>query len=121
MTRSFYLCELISDDSRLGFRHRYNIAALEDIHRGQHTTTAMRNVGEIEAHFDTRKGSHQHQVVEMADMADPERLALELAQTGPERHVEIVEHHLAIGVGVVAIWHHDSGQRRRIPVRIQAD
>ncbi len=71
-------------------------------------------------HLDARQRAHQHQLVEMPDMGDPERLALELVEAGAERHVEIVEHDFPEMVGVMAFRHHDAGQRRRIGLRILA-
>src|SRR2546423_15603563 len=56
----------------------------------------------------------------MADMTDPEYLALDLVEAGAERHVEILEHHLAEMIGVMAFRHPHPGQRRRIRMRILA-
>ena len=38
-------------------------------------------------------------------------LPFELAEPRAERHVESIEHHLAERVGIVAVGHHDGGQR----------
>src|SRR6266404_6201350 len=70
----------------------------------------MRHVSEIEPHLDARQRAHQHQVVEVSDMADPEQLALDLVEPGAERHVEILQHHFAEIVRVVALGHHHAGE-----------
>src|SRR6266496_4927090 len=46
------------------------------------------DAGEREAHLDAGERARQHEVVEVAEVADPERLALQLAEAGAERHVE---------------------------------
>ena len=74
----------------------------------------MRHLGEIETHLDARQRAHQHQIVEVADMADPEHLALDLVQAGAKRHVEVFEHHFTEIVGVMAFRHDDAGQRGRM-------
>ena len=56
----------------------------------------------------------------MPDMADPKRLAFYLVQTRAERHVEIVQHHLAEIVRIMALRHPHAGQRRRMRLRILA-
>src|ERR1700760_448514 len=67
--------------------HRDGFAPGQDIHGGQYTAAAMRPGREIETHFDAGQGSHQHQIIEMTDMADPKHLALDLVETGAKRHV----------------------------------
>ena len=57
--------------------------------------------GELQAHLHAGQRARQHQVVEVAEMADPEHLVLELAQAGAERHVEALEDHAADLVGAV--------------------
>ena len=42
--------------------------------------------------LDAAERADQHQLVEVAKMADPECLAFQAPETGPERHVEAIEH-----------------------------
>ena len=44
--------------------------------------------GAVQAHLDAAQRAAQHQIVEMAEMADAEHLALDLAEPGAERHVD---------------------------------
>src|SRR2546421_9263279 len=66
---------------------------------------AMRDPGAVQPHLDPAQGAAQHQIVEMAEMADTEDLALHFAEPGAERHVEAVENDLAHPVGVIPIRH----------------
>ena len=81
---------------------------------------AVRYAGAVQPHLDPAQRAAQHQVVEMAEMADAEDLALQPAEAGAERHVEAVEDDLAQPVGIVPVGHHDRGQRIRILARIGA-
>ena len=78
---------------------------------GLHAARLVRHLGEAERHLDAGQRAHQHQVVEVAEMADAEHLARDLAEALAERQVEVLQRHLAEGVGVVALGHHDRGQR----------
>src|SRR4029077_892099 len=84
------------------------------------TAGAVRNAGAVEAHLDPAQRAAQHQIVEMAEMADAEDPALHLAEPGAERHVETVEDDVAHPVGVKAVGHQDRGQRTRIFPRVRA-
>ena len=55
-------------------------AAREVLHRGLHAARAVRDAGEREAHLDAGERAHQRQVVEVAEVADAEHLARELAR-----------------------------------------
>ena len=59
-------------------------------------------------HLHAGQRAGEHQVVEVAEMADPEHLVLELAEPRAERHVEALEDHAPDLVGAVE---HDRGQR----------
>src|SRR6266542_2423053 len=74
----------------------------EVVERGGYAALLERDAGEREAHLDTGERARQHEVVEVAEVADPERLALQLAEAGAERHVEALEDGLPQRVRVVA-------------------
>src|SRR5579885_2004933 len=61
------------------------------VERSRHAPTLERNAGEIEAHLDAAERRHEHQIVEVAEVADAEGKALQLSQAGSERHVEAFE------------------------------
>src|SRR5256885_2825503 len=84
------------------------------IERGEHAAFSVRNVRERKAHLDAGEGAGEHQVVEVAEVPDPENLSRELAQAGPERHIVGIEDDLAQRVGVVAGGHHHGGERVRV-------
>src|SRR6266851_3382187 len=78
----------------------------------EHAAFLERHAGELETHLDARERSHEHQVVEVAEVADAEDLSRELAQALAERHVEVPQHHRAEAVRVLARRHHHRGERR---------
>src|SRR5712691_9174529 len=84
------------------------------IERREHAAFSVRNVRERQAHLDAGEGAGEHQIVEVAEVSDPEDFSCELAQTGAERHVVGFENDLAQRVGVVAGGHHHRGERVRI-------
>src|SRR5260370_3515324 len=101
--------------------NRRGVLALEYIHCGEHAALLMRDLGKIKRHLDTGESAHQHQIVEMTEMADAEDLALELRQSRPERHVEMLQDHVAEMGGVMAGGHDDSGENRRVFLRIATE
>ena len=80
----------------------------------------MRDVGNAKPHFDAAQRAGQHQVVEVAKMANPEDPAGKTRQAVAERHVEMLENGGAEGIGIMAFRHHDSGQRTGIVARFLA-
>jgi len=70
----------------------------------------MRHSRQRQAHLDAGERPAERQIVEEAEMADAEHLAGELAKTGAERHIEVIEHCRPEGVGVVPIGHDDRRQ-----------
>src|ERR1700754_754188 len=64
-------------------------------HGRHYTTSLVRHLREPQRHLDAGERAHQHQVIEMTEMTDAENLALDLAETRPQRHVEVIERHLA--------------------------
>ena len=69
-------------------------------------------------HFRARDGAEQHQLVEVAQMADTEHLAGDFRQTGAEREVVALVGGLDDLGGVKAFRHHDGGDGVRIPLRL---
>ena len=51
----------------------------------------MRNPGHRQPHLHTGQGAQQAQVIEVAEMADPEHRAGQLRQPDPERQIEPVQ------------------------------
>src|SRR6202048_1883002 len=101
--------------------NRRGVLVLEHIHCGEHTALLMRDLGNIERHLDTGESAHQHQIVEMTEMADAEDPALELRQARAERHVEVLQDHVAEMVGVMASGHYDGGENWRVFLRIATE
>src|SRR4029453_10736544 len=67
--------------------------AREKIDGGAHAGRLMRHAGGRQSDLDARERAHEHQVVEVAKMADAKHLARELAETRAERHVATIEDH----------------------------
>src|SRR5437899_8059420 len=59
-----------------------NRLVAQQIHRSLYTAGIMRNAGCTQPHLHACEGPDQHQVVEIAKVADPEHLALKLSETG---------------------------------------
>src|SRR5882762_4785564 len=84
------------------------------IERCEHPAFLVWNVRQSEAHLDAGEGAREHQIVEVAEVPDPEYFPRELTQAGTERHVVGFEDDLAQRVGVVAGGHHHRGERVRV-------
>ena len=82
---------------------------------------AVRNVGEAKAHRYAAQRARQHQVVEVAKVADPKNLAFHLTKPGPEGHVKVIEDETAHRVGVVPVGQQDSRERVGVLVGVAAD
>src|SRR5258708_19903225 len=78
----------------------------------------MRHPGDTQPHLDAAQRAGEHEVVEIAEMADAEDLVGEPAEAGAERHVETLEDGPAQPVGAVPLRHEDGGQRARILARL---
>src|SRR3954462_6767591 len=61
-------------------------------HRGIDAAFFMRNVRELEPHFDAAQRAEQREVVEIAEMTNAKHFIAELAQPASERHVEAFEY-----------------------------
>jgi hypothetical protein len=48
----------------------------------------MRHARKRKSHFDAAQGARQHQVVEVAQVAEPEDFSLQPSKPCPKRHVE---------------------------------
>src|SRR5436190_6448950 len=96
-------------------------ALREILHGGLHALLFHRNCSQRKAHFDAGKRAHQHEIVEVAEVADAEHLAAELGEPRAERQIERVEDHLAHAVGILAGRHHYPGERGRLLARIERE
>src|SRR2546421_3132074 len=65
------------------------------IERREHAAFSVRNVRERESHLDAGEGAREHQIVEVAEVSDPEYFPRELSEPGPERHIVSFEDDLA--------------------------
>src|SRR5258706_13412846 len=83
------------------------------IERREHPAFLVWNVRQSEAHLDAGEGAREHQIVEVAEVPDPEYFPRELTQAGTERHVVGFEDDLAQRVGVVAGGPRHRGERVR--------
>ena len=90
------------------------LTAREILQRGGDAAAGERHAGRREPHLDAAERAGEHEVVEVAEMADAEDLAFQLAEPRAERHVEPFEHDLAKRVGIVTVRHHDRGQRAAV-------
>jgi hypothetical protein len=84
----------------------------EHIERGLYTTLFVRHPSQVQAHLDTAERTTKHQVVDRAQMANAEELALQWAEPGAQREVEAFEDQFAQLIGVVALWHKHRGKCR---------
>src|SRR5690242_2926397 len=69
-------------------------AAGQVLHRRLYTFPFHLHAGELETHLHAGQRAHQREIVEIAEVADAEHLAGELAEAGAERHVERIEDRL---------------------------
>src|SRR5688572_24468788 len=89
--------------------------ALGKIRHGRlHAVFLHRNAGQRKAHFDPCEAAEQGEIVEVAQVADAEYLAGELAQPRAERHVEGLQGQLADPVGVVPRGQQHRRKRGRV-------
>src|SRR5207247_5076952 len=57
------------------------------IERREHAALLVWNVRQSEAHLDAGEGAREHQIIEVAEVPDPEYFPCELSEPGPERHI----------------------------------
>src|SRR5437868_4870220 len=81
------------------------------VHRGVNAALLHRHAGEREPHFNAGQRAHEHEIVEVAEMADAEHLAAELRQPGAKREIECIEDCLAHAVGIMPRRHQYARQR----------
>ena len=74
----------------------------------------MRYSGDGQAHFHAGQRAHQAEIVEIAQVADPENLAFELRKPHPKRHIEVLQDDRSQFVCVVAGRHHHCGEHGRV-------
>src|SRR5205823_10196377 len=85
-------------------------ALCEIVKRRRDTAFRVGNTREGKAHLDTAQRAGQHEVVEITQMTDAENSSLQLRQTRSERHVELVEDHLAQLVCIMSRRHQNRCQ-----------
>src|SRR5438309_6615556 len=106
--------------ARLSGPARRCLGAVRKIfHRRANTLSLYWNAGKRQAHFHAGQRAHQGEVVEVAEMADAEHLATELAEAGAERHVKGLENDLAYVVRVMAGGYQHCGERSGVLARIE--
>src|SRR5581483_11320009 len=76
-----------------------SVIAGEIVERRRDAALLERHLVDRQTHLDARQRAGKHQVVEVAEMADAEHLALHLAEALAERHVEALQDGLAQMVG----------------------
>jgi hypothetical protein len=81
----------------------------------------VRHSGKLESHLDAAQRAHQHEVVEIAKVSDAKNFAGEFGEPAAERHVEVVQHHAAEGIGIVTFRHQYRGERIAVLDRIGAE
>ena len=62
-------------------------AAAERVHRGEHAALRNGTPARPQRHLDPAQRAHEHQLVEVAEVTDPEGAPLQPAQAGSERQV----------------------------------
>ncbi len=91
------------------------------VHRRLHAALLVRDAGERERHLGEAERADQRAIVDVAEMADAEDLAGDLAEAGAERDVVLLQRDLAEAVGVMARRHQDAGQHGRLLGRVLAE
>src|SRR5258708_30309039 len=84
------------------------------IERGEHAALLVRHAGERKPHFNPGERAGERQIVEVAEVPDPENLPGEFSQARAQPHLVGFDNDLAQRVGVVAGGHHYRGERARI-------
>src|SRR5512146_1848917 len=80
-------------------------------HCRSNAAALVRHAGQSESHLDAAQGSAEHEIVEVAEMADAEHLVRDFAEPAAERQVEMIEHDLAQLHLAVALRHQHGGER----------
>src|SRR5258705_1833879 len=81
----------------------------------------MRNTGEGQSHFNAAQCARELEIIEVAEVADAERLVLQAAKTCTERHVELIEHDLAELVCGMSGGCVESRERMAVLCRVERD
>ncbi len=89
------------------------------IESGVNPALLVRYAKQFETHLDAAERSRQHQVVEVAEVADAESFAREPSEPCAERHVELFENHGAERRFVEAFGQKDRGHGGAVFVRIE--
>src|SRR5215470_9852686 len=103
----------------------YGLAAGLAIHEiglsgGDPGSQGQRHAEALEGHLDAGEPREALQLVQAAEVADPEHLALDVAEADSEGEIERPVGVGDVGVRVEAGWHDDGGQRVRMLARLAA-
>ena len=82
----------------------------ERIERGHHATPFVRHTRKAKAHLNSTQCSSEHEIVEMAEMANSKHFARKFGEACAQRHIEILEDDCSQSVGVMAVGQNDSRQ-----------
>jgi hypothetical protein len=69
-----------------------------------------------QSHFSAGEGAQQHQLVQVAQMADAEQLPRQASEPSAQRQVVAAERHVDHVRGILAFGHHDGAHRVRVPL-----
>ena len=81
----------------------------------------VRHAGQAECHFHTAQRAHQHQFIEVAQVADPEHLVRDPSQALAKRQVEAAQRDLSQAVGPTTVGHHHRRQRGTVLLGVGAE
>ena len=80
----------------------------------------MRYSRQPQPHLHAAERARQSELVQVSQVPNAEDAPVELAEAGPQGHVEALEDDLAESVGVVPVGEQDRGQRVRVLARVDA-
>jgi hypothetical protein len=79
---------------------------------GLNAAGSMRRLAQRQSHFNTGQSAGEHQIVEIAKVADPKGTVSEARKTISKRHIECFQDSGAEGIGRMSFGKHDGRQRR---------
>ena len=109
------------DLSPLGVARRASKATGDQSNNGYSDAAAGNGKADpVQPHLDAAKRAGEHQIVEVAEMTDPEHPPGELAEAATERKVIMLQNRGAQSVGIHVLGYQNAGQRARVQARFQA-
>src|SRR5579859_4363704 len=94
-------------------------AALKKFHGRLYATGVMRYARGVQTHFHACQRANQHEIVEIAKMADTENSAFHFSEASAERDIVLLERNTPKAVRIVPCRGEDRGERIRIFTRIE--